>query len=268
MEDMNLDDIHNKKLIRIRMLLIALAVYNLIKQIIYMDRYGELGQPTSIIMVVNWILWLTFIILVVLSFRRQKPQLVYIQLYVILARNVLAIMDFEEKRNNEWQFFNGIYALSQITTIAVITLCLNFVTKNGYLILLNTNLSCILSIWGLLAMSVPVGDASTIDVLYKILNEPKYRFNFVNLYLHLVPGHLIMVFMLNSMEKEILQAWHQKSTIQKEMDQLLSVLQEAVITKDKDNKLSYTNEKGHKIIRMITKFLYDSIPSMKKLKEG
>ena len=64
-----------------------------------------------------------------------------------------------------------------------------------------------------------------------------------------------MWYLLNSIQKEILKAWLLKSTIQKEMDIILSKLEEAIITKDVDNNISFINEKGTKIVRMITKFI-------------
>ena len=55
------------------------------------------------------------------------------------------------------------------------------------------------------------------------------------------PGYLAMWYLLNTTQKEILKAWHQKSMIQKEMETILSKLEEAVITKDKENNISFTN---------------------------
>lgn len=105
-------------------------------------------------------------------------------------------------------------------------------------------------------------------VLQKMFSDKKYGFDFMQLYFHLVPGHLLIWFLLNSIQKEILKVWLQKSTIQKEMELVTSKLQEAVITKDFDNKISFTNDKGHKIVRMITKFHYDLLNEDQTLKDG
>ena len=64
-------------------------------------------------------------------------------------------------------------------------------------------------------------------------------------------GQACYWFFLYAIQKEILKTWHQNSIIKKEMDMILSKLEEAIITKDKDNKISITNQRGDKIIRMI-----------------
>ena len=64
-------------------------------------------------------------------------------------------------------------------------------------------------------------------------------------------GLFIIQYLLNSSQKEILLQWHQNSLIQKEMDVILSELEEAVISKNEDNQISMTNQKGNKIIKMI-----------------
>lgn len=66
-----------------------------------------------------------------------------------------------------------------------------------------------------------------------------------------------MWYLLNSVQKEILRAWLQKNSIQKDMETILWNLEEAVITKDIDNNISFTNEKGHNLVRMITRYMKD-----------
>ena len=93
------------------------------------------------------------------------------------------------------------------------------------------------------------------DVFMKIFTESKYSTNFMTLYFRTLPAYFVVWYMLNSIQKEILKAVFIKSTIQKEMDIILSKLEEAIITKDVDNNISFINEKGTKIVRMITKFI-------------
>ena len=137
----------------------------------------------------------------------------------------------------------------------MVQISLNFTLHNGYLVFLSSSITCFFKIWGMLVMVIPDEDASTMDVLMKIFNESKYSSNFIRLYFHTLPGYFIMWYLLNSIQKEILKAWLLKSTIQKEMDIILSKLEEAIITKDVDNNISFINEKGTKIVRMITKFI-------------
>ena len=92
-----------------------------------------------------------------------------------------------------------------------------------------------------MTMLVAYETKSTMNFFLKIFNDPQYRYNFVNLYLHVFPGYFAMWYLLNTTQKEILKAWHQKSMIQKEMETILSKLEEAVITKDKENNISFTN---------------------------
>lgn len=47
------------------------------------------------------------------------------------------------------------------------------------------------------------------------------------------------------------------------METILSKLEEAVITKDVENNISFTNEKGQKIVRMITKFMQNKLNGTK-----
>ena len=70
--------------------------------------------------------------------------------------------------------------------------------------------------------------------------------------INILLGLFIIQYLLNSSQKEILLQWHQKSLIQKEMDVILSKLEEAVISKNEDNQISLTNQRGDKIIKMIT----------------
>ena len=142
--------------------------------------------------------------------------------------------------------------------VALTQICLNFVLNNGYLVFLSTNMSCFFTIWGILTMVMSDNldeTSSTIDVLMKIFYNQKYGYSFINLYFHVTPGYFIMWYLLNSIQKEILKAWLQKSNIQKEMDTILSKLEEGIITTDAVNKISFTNDRGNKIIRMITKLL-------------
>jgi len=69
--------------------------------------------------------------------------------------------------------------------------------------------------------------------------------------INILLGLFIIQYLLNSSQKEILLQWHQKSLIQKEMDVILSKLEEAVISKNEDNQISLTNQRGDKIIKMI-----------------
>ena len=112
-------------------------------------------------------------------------------------------------------------------------------------------------------MVIPNENASTIDVFKYIFSDPKYRNNFLRLYLHTLPGYFVLWYLLNSIQKQILNAWLLKSSIQKDMETILSKLEEAVITKDVENNISFTNEKGQKIVRMITKFMQNKLNGTK-----
>lgn len=94
-------------------------------------------------------------------------------------------------------------------------------------------------------------DASNIEIYAKILQDGASRGYLLTMFANINLGLFIFNYLLNSSQKEILIQWHQRSLIQKEMDVILSKLEEAVISTNEDNKISLTNQRGNKIINMI-----------------
>ena len=62
-------------------------------------------------------------------------------------------------------------------------------------------------------------------------------------------GAMLLYYLLNYGQNEVLKAWSCKNTAQEEFEFILSKLEEAIITKDtKDNSISYSNKKGKQIL--------------------
>ena len=60
---------------------------------------------------------------------------------------------------------------------------------------------------------------------------------------------LILHFLIDFGQNEVIKAYHAKNKIQKEYELILSSLEEAIITKDSDeNSISYANKKGTNIL--------------------
>ena len=67
-------------------------------------------------------------------------------------------------------------------------------------------------------------------------------------------GSLILHYLLNFGQIEILKLSHIKNSLQKEYEFILSKLEEAIIIKDTvDNSISYSNRKGKRILNQIEK---------------
>lgn len=78
MDDKNLDLLHANKLILVRTFVVMVAISTFIYQIKYMDKFEDISDAASIIILVYWALWIVLVILIAESIRRKNPQLVYI----------------------------------------------------------------------------------------------------------------------------------------------------------------------------------------------
>ena len=78
MDDKNLDLLHANKLILVRTFVVMVAISTFIYQIKYMDKFEDMSDTTSIIILVYWALWIVLVIFIAESIRRKNPQLVYI----------------------------------------------------------------------------------------------------------------------------------------------------------------------------------------------
>ena len=66
-------------------------------------------------------------------------------------------------------------------------------------------------------------------------------------------GSVILHYLLNYGENEVLKEWSIKNRAQKEFEFILSELEEAIITKDTiNNSISYANRKGKRILSQLS----------------
>ena len=72
---------------------------------------------------------------------------------------------------------------------------------------------------------------------------------------------LIVIYLANSIEYEMLKVFYEKNAIQLQMEVILSNLEEAVITKSDAGSIGVCNKKGHYIIDSIHSTLPNSKPS-------
>lgn len=78
MEDKNLDLIQINKLILIRKLVCLFTFSNFLYQLKYMDKIKDLADMATMIYLTYWVLWTILVIFIIISFWKNKPQLVYI----------------------------------------------------------------------------------------------------------------------------------------------------------------------------------------------
>ena len=68
-------------------------------------------------------------------------------------------------------------------------------------------------------------------------------------------GSVLLHYLLNYGENEVLKAWSTKNTALKEFEFILSKLEEAIITKDTvNNSISYANKKGRRILSQLAPY--------------
>ena len=62
----------------------------------------EMPRHQPLIQLIYWIVWVFVVVMIVISKRNTKRlDLIYIQIVALLIRNILSILDFEEKRFDE-----------------------------------------------------------------------------------------------------------------------------------------------------------------------
>ena len=159
-------------------------------------------------------MYVVLLLIILVSFLIKNMDLVYWICYLILAQNIISILDFEGNRQTFNDSQNTIFVFKKFLTIVISQLCLNFIQYNMYVIFFITNVTSLLVSWGIIKILLPRNDVvSTNQVLSKIYSDPKYGFNLLDLFIHQIIGFSIMWYLLNSIQKEILKAWHQKSTM-------------------------------------------------------
>mgnify|MGYP006102247847 CR=1 FL=1 len=180
--------------------------------------------------------------------------LVYAQVVILLSRNILPLLDFEEKRFDEERNTN-MFIIMQLWGVTYLGLSLCFLMTNKVQIIVIQTLSATFSVIGAFIMEKKM--EGTFWQIIKTLFETRGAFVLITVFC-LVVGTLIVHYVLHFGQIEILKAWHSKNSIQKEYEFILSKLEEAIIIKDNDaeagsddNSISYANKKGERILAQI-----------------
>ena len=95
-------------------------------------------------------------------------------------------------------------------------------------------------------------DGSHKEALIEIISNLRHVAMFTFVTLANLTTILIIPFLMKMSQDEILTAWNEANNVQKQFENILSQLEEAIITKSLDeNKIAYSNLKGDKIISAI-----------------
>jgi hypothetical protein len=105
-----------------------------------------------IIQVTYWVLWLVMFALVLVSKLKNRLDMVYPCMIILLIRNLIPMLDFDLKRVRLEQGPMNTFIIIQVMTLTVIQVCINFVSSYKFAIPI-TMFTNTLSILGVFKMS-------------------------------------------------------------------------------------------------------------------
>ena len=175
-DDDSLNTIRINKLILARRFVYFVGFSNFLYQISNIDKInaffdGEFDNMESIIQLIYWVLWFILLILIILSLIKNQSQLIYIQIIILLVRNILSLLDFEDKRNTQNDSFKtSVFILFQQTTVTLLQSCLNFTLNSSVLRLISSLISMSLGILGTFVM-FQHEKVSFMDIVGKVVKD-------------------------------------------------------------------------------------------------
>ena len=158
LDKLQIQQIHNKKLILVRKFCIVLSFFNFLFQVnAYLryfvnKNYEVMPKHMALIQLVYWVSWLVVVILIIISMRQKDSlNLVYSQVTILLMRNILSMLDFEEKRFDETIDLN-MFIILQLWTVTILGITMNFLMSNKVRILLTQTSNAFTSVLGAIIM--------------------------------------------------------------------------------------------------------------------
>ena len=178
-------------------------------------------------------------------------KLLYPAVSILLFRNILSLLDFEGKRFDE-TLDKEMFVILLLWTVTILGVCINFLLTNMIIIVLISAISSFLSVIGVFVMSKTM-EGSCNEILGQIFKDFSATSNFMVMFFSTFFGALLIHYLLNYGQNEVLKAWKFKSTVQKEFEFILARLEEGIITKDSQNNLiSYANKKAKRILNLVS----------------
>lgn len=129
-------------------------------------------------------------------------------------RNLLSLLDFEGKRFDE-TLDKEMFVILLLWTVTILGVCLNFLLTNMIIVVLNSAISSFLSVIGVFIMSKNLEGSFTENFLL-MFKDFTATSNFIVMFFSTFLGSLVIHYLLNYGQKQVLKAWNIKSSAKKE----------------------------------------------------
>jgi hypothetical protein len=155
-------------------------------------------------------MWVFVVALIVISkYNTKRLDLIYIQIVTLLIRNILTMLDFEEKRFDEKRNIS-VFIVLQLQGINILGISLSFLMTNKIKIFILQTLSASFSVLGAFIMQEKMRGS------FREMTEKIIETNASNSMLMgftTLAGSLILHYLLNFGQIEILKAQHSKKLV-------------------------------------------------------